>query len=823
MKRGKCSSCFRKVFSIQLLIILFVVILLLITGFSAWYLTYLNGVDAVNSVVKILHGSVQEQVRKKMDITVLAVEDEARLNVKLFKKGYLSSTNLVQQRDIQYAQWKKSRYTNFFHAENGFVYGYATSEVDGSCLRVQPKPSDTSSAFYIYGVDSDGGPVAEYGSGGVLRSLSEQGLEVDHVPGSAEWKPSIIYQRGNPDNDPPLLMQYVSAAHNSSGQFEGVINIAVDLLSLSSSMEEISKEVGNGCEIVIVDKNSKLVATTMGAALYRRVWSGSSFTDYLVHASDSEVTSVRDAYDYLVDNTDDILSVNEDKMHETAIDGKDVYLSFLPYAGGGDRDMKLTMILYLSKEKVLKKMNEGMVVTLLFVSAIVVVAILLSVLMTLMVTRPIRHVTKRMERAAYMDIDDEDDTGQYESVGTSTKSRDPDVVVMIDTGDGHQKNGSSTKKKKKKTKRYSLIKDVYMMEMALDRLVNNLREFRAFMPSTVCALSENVMDTEEGAESSIENEKKEIADDKARDDKHHDLEAGLKRASSRAKGLKVDGTRDTRRGTVIGTGLSIRISNIAVVIFDVHHFTELVKKLGSKKTIRVHGEWVDRMTSIIESEGGKVLDKFQCDKIISIFTSEDKENKIYIQKAAKVAYTCRMAMNDMQRQWVNDFAIEPVRMRCAVASGKGYVGNMGSTKMRAFAAISNALRRATKLMEVAKEYHLPIVLSEEIREHVDLIFLCRPVCIAQFFRGGSRTTCYELVEPRSVEDPIGEQQNRIYKEGFDAYTTGKFDDAVEKLGIIHAYTPGDKAVGTMLAHARQLLASADTKPPTAKKLFVDLL
>eukprot|EP01028_Stygiella_incarcerata_P004273 TRINITY_DN19231_c0_g2_i1.p1 TRINITY_DN19231_c0_g2~~TRINITY_DN19231_c0_g2_i1.p1 ORF type:complete len:574 (-),score=156.01 TRINITY_DN19231_c0_g2_i1:105-1826(-) len=573
-------------------------------------------------------------------------------------------------------------------------------------------------------------------------------------------------------------MSVVGAAYDSADSFKGSVSTSVDLKTMNTVMSNWASKVGNGFKAVAFDQYGHVLASSLHAPTTKRTWNGASFTDSLIKGSESSDDSIRDMYDRLTDETSNLQDVDSSKLHETEVDGKDVFLSMAAFSEGSDNNIKFTIVSSVEKDKVFSELSKGTLITWLVIVGIVIFFVIIGSIVVHFVSRPLQKVTKQMENTASMSYDAAD--------------------VMNSIG-------------------RSVIKDVFRVQLAFCALVANLEEYRAFMPSSL--------------------QDRNRADDMGKGDVDKDSKntwLSGRVDEEAGHGGADDGTKGQKLRMVVAslakkktTSLSLHRSEMAILVLDIHNFTFFAKRMSSQKLIEIHGEWVEKMTSIIETEGGRIVDKFQCDKIYAMFKNDQRGSKLFLQKAARAAFECIGAMAELRRLWVSDLGIEPVHMRSALCAGKGYAGNMGSSKVRAFAIISNAMRRVNRLLQAAKEFQLPIALSSDVQDDVQSLFLCRPIGDFQFFRGSKPVRCFELVEPRSVEDPIGEQQNRIYREGFEAFVAGRLPEAIEKLGICHGYNPTDRVASRMINIAKQHLENTSVGEEhgwsSCMKLFPDLV
>jgi class 3 adenylate cyclase len=745
------------VLSIRTVVITLIVTVLLLSSTFVWLATYLTSRDAIIDAVKDVRDATHEHIREYLARMAQCMEAEVTNNMGLHSFDLLTATNVPNMRKILYSQWRKDVFLLCHVTTSGDVYGYQTYNGE-TCRLLQPNSGDTAKAYYYYSIDSSGDPVSALVAGWDKTPVdSLDHFSVAHTKGTLQWKNPYVFQSRESSVASSVVMSAVGAAFDSSDVFKGSVSTSVDLKDMTTLMNNWGSKVGNGFKAVAFDQYGHVLASSFYAPTTKRTWSGASFTDSLIKGSESTDDSVRDMYDHLTDETSNFQDVNSGKLHETDVDGKDVFLSMAAFAEGSDGNIKYTIVSSVEKDKVFSELIKGTLISWLVIVGIVIFFVLAGSVVIHFVSRPLQKVTKQMENTASMSYDAAD--------------------VMNSIG-------------------RSVVKDVFRVQVAFCALVANLEEYRAFMPSSLQERNQ--------ADGAGKGDVDKASKNTWMGDGGLDEEA--------AHGGGDDGvTKGQKLRMVVAslakktTSLSLQRSEMAILALDIHNFTFFAKRMSSQKLIEIHGEWVEKMSSVIETEGGRIVDKFQCDTIYGMFKNDQRGSTLYLQKAARAAFGCLGAMSELRRLWVCDLGIEPVHMRSALCAGKGYAGNMGSSRVRAFAIISNAMRRVNRLLQAAKEFQLPIALSSDVQDDVQRLFLCRPIGDFQFFRGSKPVRCFELVEPRSVEDPIGEQQNRIYREGFEAFVAGRLPEAIEKLGICHGYNPTDRVTSRMINIAKQHL------------------
>jgi adenylate cyclase len=149
-----------------------------------------------------------------------------------------------------------------------------------------------------------------------------------------------------------------------------------------------------------------------------------------------------------------------------------------------------------------------------------------------------------------------------------------------------------------------------------------------------------------------------------------------------------------------------KLTEVTVMFADLPGFTELTEQLGPG--VEPHlTSFLTLAVSAIHAEGGTV-DKFIGDAVMAIWNAPN-EVPDHALRACRAAAAIRMAMHALP-------AISPdrdiVRVRIGINTGTAIVGNVGSAERLSYTAIGDTVNLASRLVGVAKDHCVEIVLSE---------------------------------------------------------------------------------------------------------------
>ena len=148
-----------------------------------------------------------------------------------------------------------------------------------------------------------------------------------------------------------------------------------------------------------------------------------------------------------------------------------------------------------------------------------------------------------------------------------------------------------------------------------------------------------------------------------------------------------------------------QLKEITVLFADLPGFTELTEQLGPE--VEPHlTSFLTLAVDAIHAEGGTV-DKFIGDAVMAIWNAPNMAPD-HALRACRAAVAIRSAMHSRP-------AISPdrdaIRVRIGINTGTALVGNVGSAERLSYTAIGDTVNLASRLVGVAKEHGVEIVVS----------------------------------------------------------------------------------------------------------------
>jgi adenylate cyclase len=164
-----------------------------------------------------------------------------------------------------------------------------------------------------------------------------------------------------------------------------------------------------------------------------------------------------------------------------------------------------------------------------------------------------------------------------------------------------------------------------------------------------------------------------------------------------------------------------KLAEVTVLFADLPSFTELTERLGPDVEPYLTN-FLTLAVDAIHAEGGTV-DKFIGDEVMAIWNApNDVPDHAY--RACRAAAAIRTAMHALP-------AISPerdeIRVRIGINTGTALVGNVGSAERLSYTVIGDTVNLASRLVGVAKEHGVEIVVSDMTVLHTDGTLPTRPL------------------------------------------------------------------------------------------------
>ena len=164
--------------------------------------------------------------------------------------------------------------------------------------------------------------------------------------------------------------------------------------------------------------------------------------------------------------------------------------------------------------------------------------------------------------------------------------------------------------------------------------------------------------------------------------------------------------------------------NVTVLFNDIRNFTTISEHSEAQSVVDFLNTYFARMGNEIISEDGHV-DKFIGDAMMAIFGAfRNLENPP--ANAIRAAVKMLAALDEMNSFGIT-FSSEAVQVGIAINCGECILGNIGFQNKMDYTIIGDTVNLASRMEELTKRYHHPLIVSEYVYEAAKNSFLFRKI------------------------------------------------------------------------------------------------
>ncbi len=237
---------------------------------------------------------------------------------------------------------------------------------------------------------------------------------------------------------------------------------------------------------------------------------------------------------------------------------------------------------------------------------------------------------------------------------------------------------------------------------------------------------------------------------------------------------------------------------LTIFFSDIQDFTPIAERLPIELLMSELAIYFDSLSKVILKFNG-TIDKYIGDSVMAFWGAPlDMEN--HASQACLAALYCRKTL-DQFNQKQREFGNPEFKTSMGLNTGTVIVGNIGTTDRMNYTVIGDAVNVAARLQKVNKEYHVDIIISDELRQQLGSEFLVRPLDIVLVKGKSEKIKIYELVALVTLETAVrdagilatGEQLElcALFTEAYEVYAQGDFKRAKDLFESILKKNPQD--------------------------------
>jgi len=230
--------------------------------------------------------------------------------------------------------------------------------------------------------------------------------------------------------------------------------------------------------------------------------------------------------------------------------------------------------------------------------------------------------------------------------------------------------------------------------------------------------------------------------------------------------------------------------HMTALFTDIKGFTGIAEKLNPEHLVDLLNYYLSTMSDIILEEKG-TIDKYQGDSIVSFFGAP-----LELDDHALRACTAGIIMKRTEKE-INKYVLgkgispSPLLTRIGINTGEMVVGNMGTQKKMNYTIISNAVNLASRLEGVNKVYGTWILASDSTIHETKGRLLTRRLDIVRVLGINEPVRIHEVLELKSDASDALFEQVYLFHKALDLFEARNWKDAEVAFSQVIKLYPGD--------------------------------
>lgn len=215
---------------------------------------------------------------------------------------------------------------------------------------------------------------------------------------------------------------------------------------------------------------------------------------------------------------------------------------------------------------------------------------------------------------------------------------------------------------------------------------------------------------------------------------------------------------------------------VTILFSDVRGFTTLTESADSAALVKQLNEYFEEMVSLVFGHQGS-LDKFIGDAVMAVWGNIVSHGPTTdAHNAVATALAMKRSLKKLNTDWKSRGMLE-LAFGIGLNHGEVIVGNLGSSEKMELTVIGDAVNLASRLEGLTKEYHLDLLLGENMAKLVGDQYLLRLVDCVQVKGKTKPVDVYTVMGEgagQTVSLPLWLAR---YEEGVRQYRNRKFKEA----------------------------------------------
>lgn len=244
---------------------------------------------------------------------------------------------------------------------------------------------------------------------------------------------------------------------------------------------------------------------------------------------------------------------------------------------------------------------------------------------------------------------------------------------------------------------------------------------------------------------------------------------------------------------------------LTILFSDIGNFTAISEEMTARELMVCLSEYFDVLTAAVAAEGGTV-DKYIGDSLMA-FWGAPRPDEDHARHCCRAVLRAIAALEDFNTAREADGKMG-FRTRFGITTGFSIVGNVGSRDRLNYTALGDNVNLASRLEQVNKHYGTEVLISHNTYRYVRDSFVCRPVDLIAVRGRSTGVKIYELLAERTPDLPEALScRAEMFRNGFDLYLRREWERALEVFEALGRSTPGDRPAGILAERCKTYLAA----------------
>jgi methyl-accepting chemotaxis protein len=369
------------------------------------YLSFRNGQAAINALVSQLQNQVSSRITQHLDSLLATPLQINQINLAAYELGNLNLQDLDRSARYFFKQMqvlKDIGYSNFGSVKGEYV---GIGRDDNGSLYLQLVRSSHKGRYKRYALDNQGKPTRATEAGD-YDFMTEDWYGSAAKAGKPVW--SSIYNW----DDQPEIMSISSSypVYDQTRKLVGVIGVDLILTQLNSFLQNL--KASSSGKIFILERDGLLVATSTTEKPFRMVDNKAK----RLKVSDSKDPLIRATAQDLINRFGNFSQISKSQQLDFNLKGAHQFVQVIPWQDKLGLDWLIVVV--IPESDFMAQINANTRITILLCIAALIVAIILSLLTSLWVTKPLIQLNVAAKDIAKgrwdntVDIDRSDEVGQ---------------------------------------------------------------------------------------------------------------------------------------------------------------------------------------------------------------------------------------------------------------------------------------------------------------------------------------------------------------------------------------------------------------------------